>query len=210
MSALAARRAAQAAQASAVSSRPIAQSSAPTASAPATKTPSMTSSDEESNSEAGPSKRRKTTKKAKPARYFAPVEVEEEDVPRSTSVKKSRTGRDRTRRFSPSAPASDAEVDSSDEEGEEADSTAEQEVDEGRAAWTAPTTPLTRPGTPAALLANTTSSKFKAVSGTNFCLLSEGALKAAGLAGEGAGVVISLGKQDVSPFCAQGRISELI
>lgn len=199
MSALAARRAAQAAQANAGSSRPAVKSNEPAIVVSSSKTPSMPSSDEESNPEAGPSKRRRTTQKAKPARYFAPVEDEDDDdAGLPARVKKAKSSRERTRRFSPSAPASDAEKDSSDE-GED-ESSAELAVDEGRFAWTASTTIPTRPGASAAALAPVTSSKFKAVSGSNFCLLTEEGLNGSGLVGQGAGVVISLGKQDVSYF----------
>jgi hypothetical protein len=164
------------------------------------KTPSIPSSDEEEmEAEAGPSKRRKVSQKgkSKPARYFAPVDDEDYEGAAAPPVRKSK----RTRRFSPSAPASEADdgldVDSSDEE--EAESSAEREVDEGMVSWTAPTTPLARPGTPASReLAIGSSSKFKAVSGSNFFLLSEEVLNGCGLEGKGSGIVISLGKQDVS------------
>jgi hypothetical protein len=169
------------------------------------KTPSIPSSDEEEmEAEAGPSKRRKVSQKgkSKPARYFAPVEDEDSKGAAAPPVRKSK----RTRRFSPSAPASEADdglgVDSSDEE--EAESSAEREVDEGMVSWTAPTTPLARLGAPASReVAIGSSSKFKAVSGSNFFLLSQEDLNACGLEGKGSGIVISLGKQDVSIHAAE-------
>jgi hypothetical protein len=191
-SALAARRAALAAQAKIQQEASIAPSAAPVAvsPSPASPTPSLPS-DLDSDDEAGPSKRRKISKKN--ARYFAPASDDDEDkvVKR---VKK------RSRKFSPSAPASEADDgmnmdDSSDEEV----SSVGEEVDEGRAVWTVNSTPApTRPGVN--VKTSSPGSKFKPVMGANVHLVSEKALNGCGIEGTGAGVVISLGKQEVSRY----------
>jgi len=177
-SALAARKAALAAQAQAAKAAP---------SPPKVRTPSIVRSPSLSLSEddvPGPSKRRKISKKT--ARYFAPESVEEvEDI---REVKK------RNRKFSPSAPASEADdgmADSSEEE-EEVSSVGE-EVDEGRAVWAAP--PVSRTGN---VKAASVGSKFKPASGVNVALVTDEQLAECGITGEGSGVVISLGKQEVS------------
>lgn len=184
MSALAARRAAQAARAT---------PSAAIAEAPRQATPSPTPSVSDlvgsSDSEAGPSKRRKVSKKN--ARYFAP----EDEVESLAAVPNDHNSTKRARRFSPSAPASEVEdeTDSSD------DSSAGKDVDEGRADWTVPSTPRVESASTISRKAQSpASSRFKAVNGVNFQLVSSDALEACGITGTGQGAVLSLGKQDVS------------
>lgn len=187
MSALAARRAAQAAQATPTTAQTL-EESVPTA-REASATPSLSDLDHLSEPEAGPSKRRKVSKRN--ARYFAP---EDDEALRPASGVSERVTQKRSRRFSPSAPASDAEdgVDSSD------DSSGEREVDEGRADWTVPSTP--RADIVSAQIKGTiptTTSRFKAVTGVNIQLLSAETLDECGVHGSGQGCVLSLSKQDV-------------
>jgi hypothetical protein len=188
-SALAARRAALAAQAKIQQEASIAPSAAPVAVSPSPASPTPSLSDLDSDDGAGPSKRRKISKKT--ARYFAPASDDDDDV----VVKKVKK---RSRKFSPSAPASEADDgmnmdDSSDEEV----SSVGEEVDEGRAVWTVNSTPApTRPGV--SIKTSSPGSKFKPVMGANVHLVSEVVLNGCGIEGTGAGVVVSLGKQEVS------------
>lgn len=192
MSALAARRAAQAS--GLTSSNPIVVETTVETTVIRTVSPTL-SSDEGSGSEAGPSKRRKITKKQ--ARYFAP-EDKDEGVTRPT-----KRGNKRNRKFSPSAPASEAEdgIDSSD------DSSAERDVDEGRADWTVPSTPRAEVTSTTTVMASNTAysgSRFKVINGSNFHLLSNEVLTEYGVPGDGAGVVLSLTKHDVSLSSSPG------
>jgi len=178
-SALAARKAALAAQALlAAAPQPIPKAASPACSI---RSPSLPSSEDDVP---GPSKRRKVTTTKKTARYFAPNSESDDEIQEIT-VKK------RNRKFSPSAPASEAD-DGMDDSSEEEVSSVGEEVDEGRAVWTAPT--------PARVVVKTTSagSKFKPVSGVNVALVTDEELSKCGIKGEGAGIVISLGKQEVS------------
>jgi len=179
-SALAARKAALAAQALKAAT-PI---STPKAVSPvrAIRSPSLPSSEDDVP---GPSKRRKVTTTKKTARYFAPASDSEDDIQEMTLKK-------RNRKFSPSAPASEAD-DGMDDSSEEEVSSVGEEVDEGRAVWTAPT-----PSRATAVKATSAGSKFKPVSGANVALVTDEELSQCGITGEGAGMVISLGKQEVS------------
>jgi hypothetical protein len=186
-SALAARKAALAAQAlkagSATPTEPKIASPVPRA-----ESLSLPSSDDIP----GPSKRRKVNKKT--ARYFAPESEDEFEEVRP--IKK----RSRTRKFSPSAPASEADDgmgDSSDESGTEDGSSVGEAVDEGRVVWTTSSTPATSI-TPVVRVSP--GSRFKPVMGTNVQLITEEELSSCGIKGNesGSGLVISLGKQDVS------------
>lgn len=189
MSALAARRAAAAARlANVTDSAPTATERLPVKVAPArptSPTPSVPSSLDMSDleSEAGPSKRRR-----KPARYFAPDD--DEGLQQAT-----RPSNKRARRFSPSAPASD--VEDGDDSSDAGDSSAEQDVDEGRADWTVPSTPYINGATTPKRSAATPASRFKAVTGVNYQPLAAKVLDECGIDGAGDGVVVSLGKQDV-------------
>lgn len=193
MSALAARRAAQAA--GITSANPILVETTVETTIVRESSPSLSSLDDDSSSEAGPSKRRKITKKT--ARYFAPEEPEDDSSTARRTTRQAKRGR----RFSPSAPAPDSEegedgVDSSDDSDSEAE--AERDVDEGRADWTVPSTPrasLQHPSRVAAMSVG--GSRFKAVTGVNLQLFSSEELMGCGFPGNGAGVVLSLGKQDV-------------
>jgi len=179
-SALAARRAALAAQAlKAAAPQPTPKAVSPVRASPS---PSLPSSEDDVP---GPSKRRKVTTTKKTARYFAP-ESDSEDEIQEIQVKK------RSRKFSPSAPASEAD-DGMDDSSEDEVSSVGEEVDEGRAVWTAP--PSTRPASGKAISAG---SKFKPVSGVNVAPVTDDELAQCGIAGEGAGIVVSLGKQEVS------------
>jgi len=136
----------------------------------------------------GPSKRRKVNKKT--ARYFAPES--EDEVEEIRPINK----RGRTRKFSPSAPASEADDgmgDSSDES--EAASSVREAVDEGRVVWTTSSTPAV---STAPVVRVSPGSKFKPVMGTNVQMITEKDLSECGIEGDGNGLVISLGKQDVS------------
>jgi hypothetical protein len=144
----------------------------------------------------GPSKRRKiSATKKKTARYFAPRSDSESESGSNDDIAIAREVRKRNRKFSPSAPASEADdgMDDSSDDAEEASSIGE-EVDEGRAVWTAPV-PVARTGN---VKTTSVGSKFKPVAGVNVTLVTEEELSQSGIAGEGAGVVISLGKQEVS------------
>ena len=178
-SALAARKAALAAQALlAAAPQPTSKAVSPVR---AVRSPSLPSSEDDIP---GPSKRRKVTTTKKTARYFAPASDSDDEI-QEIQVKR------RNRKFSPSAPASEAD-DGMDDSSEEEVSSVGEEVDEGRAVWTAPT--------PARLAVKPTSagSKFKPVSEVNVALVTDEELSKCGIAGEGAGMVISLGKQEVS------------
>ena len=179
-SALAARKAALAAQAQAAKAAPTpAKAKAP--SPPPARSPSLSISEDDVP---GPSKRRKVTKKT--ARYFAPGS--DEEIEEVREVKK------RYRKFSPSAPASEADdgMDDSSEEEEDVSSVGE-DVDEGRAVWTAPL--AARTGN---IKTTSAGSKFKPITGVNVALITDEELAQCGISGDGAGVVISLGKQEVS------------
>jgi hypothetical protein len=179
-SALAARKAALAAQAlQAAAPQPTPKAASPIRTI---RSPSLPSSEDDVP---GPSKRRKVTTSKKTARYFAPTSVSEDEI-QEIQVKK------RNRKFSPSAPASEAD-DGMDDSSEEEVSSVGEEVDEGRAVWTAP--PSTRATT---VKVPSAGSKFKPVSGLNVSLLTDEELAQCGIKGEGAGIVISLGKQEVS------------
>jgi hypothetical protein len=179
-SALAARKAALAAQAlQAVASQPTPKA---VSSPRAIRSPSLPSSEDDVP---GPSKRRKVTTTKKTARYFAPNSESDDEI-QEIQVKK------RNRKFSPSAPASEAD-DGMDDSSEEEVSSVGEDVDEGRAVWTAPT-----PGRAASVKVSSAGSKFKPVSGVNVALVTDMELAQCGIAGEGAGIVISLGKQEVS------------
>jgi hypothetical protein len=178
-SALAARKAALAAQAlQAAAPQPTPQAISP---ARSIRSPSLPSSEDDVP---GPSKRRKVTTAKKTARYFAPNSDSEDEI-QEVQVKK------RNRKFSPSAPASEAD-DGMDDSSEEEVSSVGDEVDEGRAVWTAPT-----PARVAVKVASA-GSKFKPVSGVNVALVTDEELSQCGILGEGAGIVINLGKQEVS------------
>lgn len=186
-SALAARKAALAAQAlRAQALRAPAPQPTPKAVSPvrASPSPSLPSSEDDVP---GPSKRRKVTTTKKTARYFAPASDSEDEI-QEIRVKK------RNRKFSPSAPASEAD-DGMDDSSEEEVSSVGEEVDEGRAVWTAP--PSARP---ASVKVTSAASKFKPVSGVNVAMVTDKELAQCGIAGEGAGIVVSLGKQEVS-YC---------
>jgi hypothetical protein len=179
-SALAARKAALAAQAlKATAPQPTPKTVSPALSI---RSPSLPSSEDDVP---GPSKRRKVTTSKKTARYFAPASDSEGEI-QEIQVKK------RNRKFSPSAPASEAD-DGMDDSSEEEVSSVGEDVDEGRAVWTAPT-----PARVAPVKVASAGSKFKAVSGVNVALVTNEELVQCGVAGEGAGIVISLGKQEVS------------
>ena len=202
MSALAARRAALSAGIS--SGNPIVVETAVATAVVRASSPSLSSLDD-SGSEAGPSKRRKITKKT--ARYFAPEEPEDDKL----TVTKRKKDNKRNRRFSPSAPAPESdsdkvdEVDSSDKEvssvaysGEsesddsESDSGSESEVSLGELRH------RNRVNQWKDRESRHTGSRFKSVSGVNFQHLSSHALTDCGVTGIGDGVVLSLVKQDVS------------
>lgn len=136
----------------------------------------------------GPSKRRKVSKKT--ARYFAPES--EDEIEEIRPIKK----RGRTRKFSPSAPASEADdgMGDSSDESEDASSVGEA-VDEGRVVWTTSSTPAI---SAAPVVRVSPGSKFKPVMGTNVQMITEKDLSQCGIEGNGNGLVISLGKQDVS------------
>jgi hypothetical protein len=87
----------------------------------------------------------------------------------------------RNRKFSPSAPASEAD-DGMDDSSEEEVSSVGEEVDEGRAVWTAPT-----PARAAPVKVSSAGSKFKPVSGVNVALVTDEELAQCGIPGEGAG-----------------------
>jgi hypothetical protein len=179
-SALAARKAALAAQALlAAAPQPTPKAASPIR---AIRSPSLPSSEDDVP---GPSKRRKVTASKKTARYFARNSDSEDEI-QEIQVKK------RNRKFSPSAPASEAD-DGMDDSSEEEVSSVGDEVDEGRAVWTAP--PSTRAAT---VKVPSAGSKFKPVSGVNVALVTDEELSQCRIAGEGAGIVISLGKQEVS------------
>ena len=179
-SALAARKAALAAQAlKAAAPEPIAKALSPIRASPS---PSLPSSEDDVP---GPSKRRKVTTTKKTARYFAPASESEDEI-QEIQVKR------RNRKFSPSAPASEAD-DGMDDSSEEEVSSVGEEVDEGRAVWTAP--PSARTTT---VKVTSAGSKFKPVPGVNVAPVTDEELAQCGIAGEGAGIVISLGKQEVS------------
>jgi hypothetical protein len=106
----------------------------------------------------------------------------------------------RNRKFSPSAPASEA--DDGMEDSSEGDvSSVGEAVDEGRAVWTAPTPARAEP-----VKVASSGSKFKPVTGVNVSLVTNEELAQCGIPGEGSGIVISLGKQEVSlPECKIGK-----
>ncbi|KAK4685213.1 polynucleotide 5'-hydroxyl-kinase GRC3/NOL9, partial [Tremellales sp. Uapishka_1] len=198
MSALAARRAAAAARVASMPSRPVQK--APQKAEPVLEAEVQFELSEESEEDQpGPSTKRERIIKSPPVkpRYFAAVHKEEKAEGRSR----------KKRRFSPSAPASDAGSDGENSSSEEAlVEEAEEEVDEGRVRWSVPATPLTRPAydTPrgkaredVAPLGPVTSN-FSPIEGDNVYLVGEAQLRAAGLQDDisGPGMVVSLGPDE--------------
>lgn len=207
MSALAARRAAAAAQAVSASipspARPIRPVVATRESSPTLSSLNGFESGSEEDTEGGPgpsTKRQRLERSPKP-RYFD----NPNDGPKRSEAKGGKSRK--VRRFSPSAPASEAEdgLDSSGDEiegieGRSGSPDGAEDMQGGYAARSASHTPRNTGSSataPKGVEAIPSKSKFKPARGVNYQVLSSQQLSEAGASGEGSGAVVSLGPKDV-------------